>query len=303
MSQEPQPSDKPYRKRFFEQRREDLDEWTITDICFAAAAIVIVLIIASIAFCGYWFELKWTGIVKPERQTFWDWLGLLIVPIVLALGGYLFNRSENRRAKQQTKLDREVAFGHRQDDALQTYLNRISELLIDKDPPLDQAEQDNHLRTIARAWTLTVLETLTVPEPLAVDVEDSGRRKRRVLRFLYEAGLIGKKDDDEEIAAIVNLSRASLVDADLSGANLRGVDLSGTDLGEADLHKTDLRDANLEGVRQRVEDSKDNKKPLTTLTNEELVEKGPILTGATMPEGQKYEVWVADIKGRGEDQK
>jgi len=34
----------------------------------------------------------------PFDVTLWDWLDLLIVPIVLALGGYLFTRSENRRA-------------------------------------------------------------------------------------------------------------------------------------------------------------------------------------------------------------
>ena len=40
---------------------------------------------------------KWTGL--PER-TLWDWLSLLIVPVVLALGGYLFTRSENRRTQE-----------------------------------------------------------------------------------------------------------------------------------------------------------------------------------------------------------
>jgi uncharacterized protein YjbI with pentapeptide repeats len=134
-----------------------------------------------------------------------------------------------------------------------------------------------------------------VPETLDVDVEDSSRRKRRVLRFLYEANLIGKKEDDKEIARVVNLSRASLVDADLSGANLRGVDLRGADLGEAILTGTDLRDADLRHGRTR--DKKDKKvTTLVDLDNVALAQKGPALEGATMPNGLIYEEWIDWLK-------
>lgn len=279
------------------------EHWTPADRRLTFLWITVGLVIVVIAASGYEFEWKWTGVTE---RTFWDWLSLLIVPFVLALGGYMFTRSESRRTKQQTdsdreialkqaNLDREIAFGQRQDEALQAYLDGMSPLLIDQKPPLDAVKKDSHLSTVARAWTLTVLETLTVPDTFAVDLQkkvrrDSGRRKRRIVRFLYEANLIGKKEDNaERIAAIVDLSRASLVDADLSGATLRGVDLSGADLGQADLHETDLRDANLEDVRQRSKGSA--YKSLIGLTDKELVEKGPILTGATMPSGHKYDVW------------
>ena len=64
--------------------------------------------------------------------------------------------------------------------------------------------------------------------------------------------------------------------------------MSGAALGEAKLTGTDLRDANLENVRQRGTDPDDE--PFITLTNNEIVKKGPILNGATiMPDGQKYE--------------
>src|SRR3712207_3248037 len=54
--------------------------------------------IAALAFlisgiCGYLFGWKWTGLSK---RTLWDWLGLRIIPAVLAVGGCLFTRSENR---------------------------------------------------------------------------------------------------------------------------------------------------------------------------------------------------------------
>jgi hypothetical protein len=48
---------------------------------------------------AYVREWKWTGLGNnPDfhKRTLWDWLNLLIVPAVLALGGYLFTRSETR---------------------------------------------------------------------------------------------------------------------------------------------------------------------------------------------------------------
>jgi uncharacterized protein YjbI with pentapeptide repeats len=96
-----------------------------------------------------------------------------------------------------------------------------------------------------------------------------GDRKVNVVRFLYEANLIGKTYDGwDSFAVVVNLSRANLSDANLSEANLRGADLSGADLGDAKLSGTDLRDANLKGVRKRSKDPAD--KSLTFLSNEEL---------------------------------
>src|SRR3712207_6525243 len=37
--------------------------------------------------------VPWTGF---GTRTLWDWLQLLIIPVVLAVGAYLFNRAERR---------------------------------------------------------------------------------------------------------------------------------------------------------------------------------------------------------------
>ena len=37
-----------------------------------------------------------TLVGSPFDVTLWDWLDLLIIPIVLAIGGFLFTRAENR---------------------------------------------------------------------------------------------------------------------------------------------------------------------------------------------------------------
>src|SRR5215212_8156725 len=181
------------------------NEWTIGDRVLASLTIVTGFAIVAIAVCAYvWGWGEWTGITKSNQKTFWDWLGLLIVPVVLALGGHLFSRSQDRRAAQQRKRDRDRANGHRQDQALQAYLDKISQLLTDKDSPLEKAQQGDPLSTVARAWTLTVLDTLDSSRLKGPEALDSGRRKRRVLKFLFEANLICAD------RAIVRLSNADL---------------------------------------------------------------------------------------------
>jgi hypothetical protein len=81
--------------------------------------VVVGLALLIVVICGYLFELKWTGLPK---QTLWDWLDLLIVPAVLAVGGYLFTRSENQST--QAAAERRA-----QDDALQAYLQRVAMIL------------------------------------------------------------------------------------------------------------------------------------------------------------------------------
>ena len=184
-------------------------------------------IVAAVAFlivviCSYLFGWNWTGF---PRQTFWDWLDLLIVPVVLAIGGYLFNSSQNRTT--QTAAER-----HAQDEALQAYLDKMSDMLIpNKDQPsLYKAHPGDSLSEVARARTLTVLPRL------------DGARKAQVVQFLYEAGLIAKGHP------ILVLRGANLSDANLSHANLRSINLSGASLRDAYLFNTNLSDADLSGA-------------------------------------------------------
>jgi flagellar basal body-associated protein FliL len=129
---------------------------------------VAILIVAVVVFGGYSFEWKWTG--YPKR-TPWDWMDLLIVPVVLAIGGYLFTSSQNRAT--QAAAERRA-----QDEALQAYLDVMSQLLTDEKRPLHRAQIGDSLSSVARARTLAVLPRL------------DGERKARVVQFLYESGLI-----------------------------------------------------------------------------------------------------------------
>jgi hypothetical protein len=131
----------------------------------AALAFLIVVI------CGYLFGWQWTGLPK---QTLWDWLQLLIIPAVLAGVGLWFNR-------QQREQELQNAARRAQDEALQAYLDQIGQLLLDKDPSLRQAKEDDEVRMLARARTLTVLGRL------------DGERKGSIVQFLSESTLIQKE--------------------------------------------------------------------------------------------------------------
>ena len=174
-------------------------------------------------------------------KTLWDWLGLLAalaVPIVVGIAGAWFTAQQtrtseaNREKQHQTQL--EIAADNQREAALQTYIDRISVLLLDekllesKKLELEGQVRERGVNLIARVRTLTVLARLD---------ED---RKRIVLLFLHDSGLIDKGK------CIVALDGA-----DLSGANLEGVALAGADLERANLSFANLRGANLHGTSLR----------------------------------------------------
>jgi hypothetical protein len=219
--------------------------WTVGRyVLWTVGLVLLLVVLLRLIRLGYAYP--WTGFgqskvdatIEPAKSL-WDWLDLLIVPVVLAIVAYRFSRSENRAT--QAAAERRA-----QDDALYAYLEGMSQLLIDKELPLHGAKRGDSLSTVARARTLTVLSRL-----------DRGR-KRSVLQFLYESRLIDQKQarlNESDLIGrrhnIVSLAQAdlseadlewaNLSEADLSGSNLSGANLSGTDLSGADLRWADLR--------------------------------------------------------------
>jgi uncharacterized protein YjbI with pentapeptide repeats len=229
-------------------RRRPIGRWILW-----TGGIVLALAFVVSLYGGYRYGWKYTGILKDpdfNKRTFWDWLKLLIVPAVLALGGYLFTRPENRRTQdiaeqhraldqeltgQRTNEDRKLADEHRQEALLQAYLDQMGQLLLHEDRPLRKSKEEDEMRTLARARTLTVLSRL------------DGSRKRSFLQFLYETDLITRD------RAVVDLTGAHLEEADLHNAkllraNLRGTDLHDARIGLGDFGGSDLRDADLEAT-------------------------------------------------------
>jgi hypothetical protein len=219
------------RFRYLREWRLKLHFWIRRRGLWAAAGIVVTLALLISLYGGYRYEWTWTGIVKGgsfSKRTLWDWLQLLFIPAVLAGGGLWFNA-------QQKERERRIENERAQDEALQAYLDQMSILLTDKERPLHEARLNDSLSTAARARTLTVLDRL------------DGQRKRHVVRFLYESGLITK---DRVVLDLkeARLHKASLSYINLMKANLRRVNLNGADLMNAKLSEADLGNAVLFGA-------------------------------------------------------
>jgi len=214
-------------------------------------AVRIAVVLSLMVAIGYFYNI-----------TLWDWIKLLIIPGAIAAAGVWFNQ-------QQREREQDIAQQHTQDEALQAYLDHISQLLTDKEPSLRNAQPDDEVRTLARARTLTVLPRL------------DGRRKGTVVQFLYEANLIKRE------RVILDLWEADLSGADLTGADLRDADLAGTNLHRAALYYAkvmgaDLREAYLNEAALNY----------ANLTNTEVTQKQleacRSLKGATMPDGSQH---------------
>jgi uncharacterized protein YjbI with pentapeptide repeats len=215
--------------------------------------------------------------------TLWDWAKLLIVPAVIAGGVAWLNwaqrqreredevaqqqrqqRAEEARRKRELELEKQRA----QDEALQAYLDQMSQMLTNTERPLSRAQPGGDLSVVARARTLTVLTRL--------DAE----RKGSVVRFLYESGLITKD------RRFLDLGKADLSKVGLYGADLSEADLSKAWLTQADLIRADLSDADLSEA---------------TVSDKQL-RAAKSLKDATMPNGQKYEDWLKDREKRQQDE-
>ena len=175
---------------------------------------VVVLIFLAVWFYGTGFAGK----------TLWDWLnllGVIAIPVVVALGASWYTAQQEKVSdKENTDNQREAA--------LQAYIDSMSELVLHE--KLRESGENDEVRNIARVRTLTVLPRL-----------DLGR-KRIVLQFLYESGLI---DKDKKI---VDLQGVNLHKTHLSYIQLRRADLSGVNLSDSFLLNIGLVEAKLDGA-------------------------------------------------------
>ena len=73
-------------------------------------------------------------------KTFWDWLNLLGVPLSLALLGAWLQTTQQKQAKESEKVQQKQVEANMKEEVLQSYFDRISVLLIDKNL-LGMAEQ------------------------------------------------------------------------------------------------------------------------------------------------------------------
>jgi uncharacterized protein YjbI with pentapeptide repeats len=237
-------------------------------------------------------------------KTYWDWMDLLLVPILILILTVVFtlyqdfrqNQREDKRIRQAQKIENQRA----QDLTLQGYLDQMSTLVLED-------QKSDKVQVLMRARTLTALSTL-----------DPGR-KSEVMRFLGEANLVHSQGDKQPVISLfsadlsdvdlpyADLRGAALFDANLSNANLSNAKLSDAELSVADLSDANLLGANLSnaylwsanlgGVTLFDADLSDADLSGAYGLADEQIAAANTLAGATMPNGQKYEDWIKDKNG------
>jgi uncharacterized protein YjbI with pentapeptide repeats len=185
--------------------------WLIrTSMAIACLGTLAFIILGAISHWG------WASFDKP----LYDWMQLLIIPLSLALIAVWFNRIER-------KNEQAITFDNQQEAVLQSYFDRMSELLIEK--KLRESKLGDETRNVARMRTLTTLFQLNT------------RRKEHMITFLRESGFLTYSSGSN----IITLRKADLRKIDLQEVNLSGIDLSEANLSEANLSGANLETANL----------------------------------------------------------
>ena len=178
----------------------------------------------------------WTGFgARSETgsmpRTVWEWMELLLIPVALIVGVWLWGRTS-----RQINLEN-ASLGQAQ-SAIETFTERMTNLILVQG--LRDSQEGDEVRTVARALTATVLRNV-----------DSAR-KGQVVEFLYESSLLDVRDPVLALRklqlTVANLAGYSLTSASLQGADLRYANLQAADLSTSDLRATQLNGANLSRV-------------------------------------------------------
>jgi hypothetical protein len=143
-------------------------------------AVIAFLLLSALGYFIYkGYDQTWTGLqgytnnkgdfIPPKKL--WDWLQLLIVPILLAVGIWWLNKSQ-KKSELQIETDRQ------RQKTLEDYFVCMTDLLLKEH--LRDSCNNQESRSIARTRTLAVLRIL------------DGSRKAQAIQFLYESRLISK---------------------------------------------------------------------------------------------------------------
>ena len=210
-----------------------------------------------------------------------DWLpivGALLVPVVIALGIWAIMWQLDKLENQRAEAERELAEQQAQDEALQAYLDQMSQLILDRKLlEVEQGdlvhEQGDPVHTLAQARTSTAI--------LRLDAEHN----ESVTHFLIHSGLSVRSKDSPRLLRGSTLSHAKLSGAHLPDADLGDADLSGADLSNALLDNANLIVADLSGA-DLSNALLDNADLVAHLTNADL--SGASLIGADLRDANLF---------------
>ncbi len=223
--------------------------------------IVRFLLVGFIAFIVYWFIAywfcdmtppKWTGFGERSKdsniepaKTLFDWLKIVILPLSLALLGWIYKESE--KAKENLK---EIEKNKK--DTYQTFIDKISGLI--KDHNLSE-NPSSDTRALAFNYLNNALSEL------------DNLMKGQLVQFLYQCNLIDINPKLRLIGANFNptnmdgiiltsaevrgayFSDSSIKNAKLSNACFNSCDFNNTDFTGSTVDNTDFSYAKMNGAK------------------------------------------------------
>ena len=198
-------------------------------------------------------NFKWSGF---QKKSFWDWLQLLIVPLMLALGAFYLNSAADFR-------DYQIAQEQKHQEILTDYFSKMQDLIVEtkkskQTPGSKESNSEERLllefRPTAQALTLSVLEQL------------DGKRKGKVITYLAESQLITANNDNPSSLPEIKLNGANLKeivlknvdlysiidmknkDRIINGIKINNANMERANLSKVNLFKSDLMGSNLENA-------------------------------------------------------
>lgn len=199
-------------------------------LIFTVAVIVLISSLLPLAYqtawTGFGERLLSNGEIQPAI-TLWDWMDLILIPLVLAVAVFLLNRS-SRISEQKLEVERQ------REEGLREYLDQMAELLLKID--LNDDSSQAAIIGLMRAHTLAVLRRL------------DGIRKSIILHFLYEVGLISGEDP------ILNMRRADLTGVIIEASSMHEINLRGANLDKAKLQWSQFHGGSLSSTSMRRTD-------------------------------------------------
>ena len=190
---------------------------------FIALVMVLMITVSFVTISNF----KWSGF---QKKKLWDWLQLLIVPLLLAAVAVYLNAVSEAR-------DKDIAKQRQQQEILKDYFFKMQDLVREEaSKKIKSRSQENtkfskEYQSIAQALTLAVLDEL------------DGKRKGKVIIYLAESGFI-KKDDTIVSLRNANLEEIELQDINISEVNLHKTSMIGAKLTNVELINSDLEISN-----------------------------------------------------------
>lgn len=230
-----------------------INHWWIQFLFWASVTIIV-----AIAFK----KNNWADWTDFNDKTLWQWLELIGVPLTLAVLGYFLQRQERKRTEAISREQQKIADNKEKEEILQTYIDRLSSSLIDKNifaigigteksiTPEQRALVDTYLYVV-RARTFSILRRFS----------GDSQRINSVIRFLRESDIFQKAEiplsktrkgglltlNDADLVGI-NLCHTDFRELNLRNTNLIKTNLSGINFFGANLSRANLSDVNLSGA-------------------------------------------------------